>query len=1197
MAVAITMQSNGSALHPFFAKSNGTSLPGHESHTQDCGSPPHQIGRTAQLRHEDPPEAPTDGDVDSESEQPVFLDGAADAKKPKTTRKPRSKLGAPSKGQRTLGELLNPGQALAGTPSETSAESIQTIATRNESTESSRRKRRRTSLEEHQDVGDEGESGTSRGVTEMSDYVQRHPSPQVVIPVTAAEAAAAVPPGRSSSLRTPPKKMLKLGAGGKLGSPVTKADGVDSAASVGQRRGRPRKVKEPEVPKSLVVCMRYAKGDGDDATTLRSRVERILSGEDRLPPIIVTPKKRKSPRKPTKPLHPLFSGKPIVVATPAPAKTASPRKTSAITPGKLRTKTMQDRHVEPMKDLPFHMTSALLRDRLLTRQPGVKEAEWPTREMCHTRGFDSCERPERTAATWKRRKRKTVRAALESQDSLLKSFTRDLKPEANAQVRQDGFPEPHVDLRLPSKHLLSGHDVAARISNEIVATLSLDVSPSSSTLQSSQTNVHPALRGMYNRLPGFMSAFDDCKGDQLGWCQKHAPASSYEVLQPAAEMTVLRDWLKSLVINAVDSTPGAAPVLKAEVRPKKKRRRKDDEMDDFLVDSDEEVHESLPFVDDSAPLGGSRHAQSVVQVDLGKSKLSNAVLLSGPHGCGKTAAAYAVARELGFKVFEISSSERRTGRDVLDKIGDLTENHTVQHNTIDAGELSASEDRSIMEAAFQKDLESGRQGKMSAFFTAKPTKTKSAPKTMRAKATTLATIQKALKKPPRGQQQSLILLEEVDILFKDDKDFWVTVLKLMLSSKRPFIMTCNDEELVPSQAMSLHAVLRFRPPPVDLAVDYMLLLAATEGHLLKREAVTSVYQLKQHDLRACITELSLWCQMGVGDPKAGLGWIYQRYPPGSDCDAEGRRLRVISEDTYQLGMGYTETKNAFSEDRRLTACTEHRIPPTAILGWNPHSIGYTADLAAVSYEMSSHSLQQMTTLADALSAIDVFSADEAIDTSLPPLSNKARTHYIEGRELLESNERVPHGDMTNQLVNLATYLAYSTSGHTDLLKNALPTPTILDTVHRSRIAPANVTRRDFAPFDTLANPISSSAIPGTGLEQSIVDGTLSDLAIDVAPYVRSIVRFDLALEEQRNALTGTVATSKRSRTTRAARSALEGSQRSSTRRDRWFDKALDLEGVLATGGRDWPRRMEAATRSGSVESDGRSVMSGVESTQ
>ena len=46
---------------------------------------------------------------------------------------------------------------------------------------------------------------------------------------------------------------------------------------------------------------------------------------------------------------------------------------------------------------------------------------------------------------------------------------------------------------------------------------------------------------------------------------------------------------------------------------------------------------------------------------------------------------------------------------------------------------------------------------------------------------------------------------------------------------------------------------------------------------------------------------------------------------------------------------------------------------------------------------------------------------------------------------------------------------------------------------------------------------------------------------------------------------------KRMRTTRAARSAFQGSQRSLTRREKWFTKELNVAAALATGGQEWPR--------------------------
>lgn len=77
---------------------------------------------------------------------------------------------------------------------------------------------------------------------------------------------------------------------------------------------------------------------------------------------------------------------------------------------------------------------------------------------------------------------------------------------------------------------------------------------------------------------------------------------------------------------------------------------------------------------------------------------------------------------------------------------------------------------------------------------------------------------------------------------------------------------------------------------------------------------------------------------------------------------------------------------------------------------------------------------------------------------------------------------------------------------------------------------------------------------------------------DIAPYIRSIMAFDLRLERYRLQLSGILSEgprSKRVRTTRASRAALEGGNKSNTRRERWFSQEANPKQILATGSSEW----------------------------
>jgi hypothetical protein len=118
-----------------------------------------------------------------------------------------------------------------------------------------------------------------------------------------------------------------------------------------------------------------------------------------------------------------------------------------------------------------------------------------------------------------------------------------------------------------------------------------------------------------------------------------------------------------------------------------------------------------------------------------------------------------------------------------------------------------------------------------------------------------------------------------------------------------------------------------------------------------------------------------------------------------------------------------------------------------------------------------------------------------------------------------------------------------------------------------------INRMDFAfAFDPIA--ASDSTQPTSYLEPSVFDRNMELITLDVAPYVRSIVAYDVRLQRQRLKHSNLVseggrAGPKRMRTTRTALSALEGGSRSTVRGEKWFKADINPYLVAKTAGAGW----------------------------
>jgi hypothetical protein len=169
-------------------------------------------------------------------------------------------------------------------------------------------------------------------------------------------------------------------------------------------------------------------------------------------------------------------------------------------------------------------------------------------------------------------------------------------------------------------------------------------------------------------------------------------------------------------------------------------------------------------------------------------RLTNAILLTGPTGCGKTAAVYACAEELGWEIFEVNPGTGKRSAASLDNlVGEVGKNHLVRtakyrSGNVKDGILHAS--RVAKHGKLRKQLESlalggGNQGE---------------PDEGELSKTGDLAVGKTIELEARGKaRQSLILLEEVDILFEKDTNFWPAVISLIEQCRRPVIMTCNGK--------------------------------------------------------------------------------------------------------------------------------------------------------------------------------------------------------------------------------------------------------------------------------------------------------------------------------------------------------------------------------------------------------------------
>ncbi|XVF39345.1 hypothetical protein PTKIN_Ptkin01aG0027300 [Pterospermum kingtungense] len=310
--------------------------------------------------------------------------------------------------------------------------------------------------------------------------------------------------------------------------------------------------------------------------------------------------------------------------------------------------------------------------------------------------------------------------------------------------------------------------------------------------------------------------------DNCLWTDKYQPKSATEVCGNSEPVKFMSEWLRLWRERNFQASKSSNDIGKSNI----------EEDDEDFCESDFDSE----------------------NID-GEDSLKNVLLVTGPIGSGKSAAIHACAKEQGFKILESNASDCRNGAVVKQKFGEALKSHCLtgslekpvdslsKHVMKSAGPLSKDEavqefDNEIMELMSISEEEDsfGVNG---------------------------ASGQRICNDSEIGFGQSkakaLILFEDVDIAFPEDRGFIAAIQQIAEEAKGPVILTSNSSNLVLPENLD-RLELCFTVPSQEELLHYLYMVCAAEKVSIEPHLLEQLIKYCQGDIRKTITHLQFWCQ-------------------------------------------------------------------------------------------------------------------------------------------------------------------------------------------------------------------------------------------------------------------------------------------------------------------------------------------------
>ncbi|XP_036050315.1 ATPase family AAA domain-containing protein 5 [Onychomys torridus] len=410
--------------------------------------------------------------------------------------------------------------------------------------------------------------------------------------------------------------------------------------------------------------------------------------------------------------------------------------------------------------------------------------------------------------------------------------------------------------------------------------------------------------------------------EDMLWTEKYQPQNSNELIGNELAIKKLYSWLKDWK-------------RRAELEERQNSKAKRDEKQEDLSDS-------MDFKGSS---------------DDEDCHLCNTVLITGPTGVGKTAAVYACAQELGFKIFEVNASSQRSGRQILSQLKEATQSHQVDKQGVNSQKPCFFNNYNLGKSpkklnspgkvviSPRKLPPSSPKGsgqkrvlppKTLANYFKVPSKSKNNEEvgalmgnnkgiknssleqrqiiqTKSTNANNSNVKEIGAEESSRKNATSLILFEEVDIIFDEDTGFLNAVKTFMATTKRPVVLTTND----PTFSLVFDGCfeeINFNIPSLLNVASYLQVICLVENFRTDLKDFVTLLTANACDIRKSILYLQFWIKSGGGN-------LEER--PLSQCRGNSRNVLMCSEDGTDAKINSKNSRrNRVALPKCDTGCAE-----------------------------------------------------------------------------------------------------------------------------------------------------------------------------------------------------------------------------------------------------------------------------------